>query len=221
MSELILPGLEQFKHLKTESKKEIDFHPLKSQASKLLISFVAIYLFLGMSLHDTNLANKKLSQENMKAFQWVNENISPQSHFLIITGETSIFQDWTQEWFPALTNHVSVLTIQGREWLNGMDFDDRIQALKEIQQCDQSTQPLKCIEDIAQDMEFNFEYVYLTFKTTDVATAMNPIQGYSISNELRQSEDYSLVYQSKDVQIHYHLPLSHTINKRILGEKNK
>ena len=137
----------------------------------------SIYLLMGMSYYDLTLAQKKISQENAQAFQWINNHIPPQSRFLIVTGETDIFQDWTQEWFPALTNQVSETTIQGREWLDGADFVERIRVLQDIQLCNRSLKPLSCIEELSQEFDLNYEFIYITRKTTDKPSRENPLQG--------------------------------------------
>ncbi|MBN1453422.1 MAG: glycosyltransferase family 39 protein [Anaerolineales bacterium] len=204
--ELILPGLEKINRKNADKINDSDFHLLRPRGSKVLLAFIGIYLLMGMGYYDLTLAQKKLSKENAQAFQWINDHIPPQSRFLIVTGETDIFQDWTQEWFPALTNHVSETTVQGREWLDGADFVERLRALQDIQLCSRSLQPVNCIEELSQGFDLEYEYIYITRKTTDKPSRENPLQGELLISELQQSEGYGLVYQNEDVVIFYCSP---------------
>jgi hypothetical protein len=58
-----------------------------------------------------------LSRADRAALEWVRANTEPGTEFLVLHGTQPWGSDDVAEWFPALTDRVSVATKQGYEWI--------------------------------------------------------------------------------------------------------
>ncbi|MEA2638866.1 MAG: hypothetical protein QOF51_260, partial [Chloroflexota bacterium] len=75
-----------------------------------------------------------LSADDRAAMQWIASDAPPGSRFLVLTGDAWA-TDRVEEWFPVLTQHTSVTTPQGTEWLPGRAFHERVVEDTAIQRC--------------------------------------------------------------------------------------
>jgi hypothetical protein len=158
----------------------------KSAAIKAALSALIFYTFAGAVLSDQVYPKVSLSASDRAALDWVNRNVPAGSRFAIVTGETETFADAVSEWFPVLTESVSVSTVQGYEWLPG--FDDKMEEYYALQACfDQSHQ---CLEERRAD----FEYVLVS--RDGLAEDGNPLV-----TSLTESTGYRALYQDGDVAI--------------------
>ena len=111
--------------LKTRKSAAIDFIQLRWLNATLIA--VMFYLFLECGVYSYVLVNTSLhTPEPFQALQWVSENTSPNSRFLLLTGSSGIMSDPIQEWFPALAGRESQTTMQGLEWTLNKDFFPRL-----------------------------------------------------------------------------------------------
>jgi hypothetical protein len=58
-----------------------------------------------------------VSPDERSVMQWIADNTPPSSQFLVISPAQSWEVDYIYEWFPAIAQRRSVLTVQGTEWL--------------------------------------------------------------------------------------------------------
>src|SRR3546814_13784021 len=64
-----------------------------------------------------------LPEDEREAMAWVAVETPEDSRFALITDATRWSSDRSAEWFPYLTDRVSVATVQGLEWVTGDAFD--------------------------------------------------------------------------------------------------
>ncbi|KMW57342.1 hypothetical protein AIOL_002305 [Candidatus Rhodobacter oscarellae] len=98
-----------------------------------------------------------LSDENLDAFEWVNENLEEGANILVIAPE-EWFSDEVSEWMPVLTEAKSLTTIQSTEWLPDDYFPrhiGKVGHLKRSLGCPQF------VDRIAEDWP-EAQYVYAT-----------------------------------------------------------
>jgi hypothetical protein len=96
------------------------------------------------------------------------------------------------EWFPALSGRMNISTVQGREWLPGLQhFSARIEAFPALQACLYKDEA--CLEDWAEKQGEAFDYVYLSLGATPRLSAL--------AIALRQSSQVELVYDRPAVLI--------------------
>lgn len=113
-------------------------------------------------MHNPNLRGElpvleSLTPAERQAMRWVAAT-RPENRFLVITGKGWEI-DRTSEWFPALTGHVSVATVQGYEWLPNDMFTLQRERYNAAQRC--AHQPATCLTDWSQHYGIPFTHVYL------------------------------------------------------------
>ena len=198
LQDLIFPALAQ---LEGRARK-IEFqNRLRSRIEKGLFLYLGLCMFTGMYYYDLTISDRKVSPENREAFQWVTENTPVDSRFIAVTGNTDLFADWTLEWFPVLTNRVSLTTVQGREWLDNELFLERVGNIQLLQNCLTKVSPLACVENRAEKLGSEYEYIYIAKKTARENYASTIRGNVLISELVNDKAQYELVYQSSDVAI--------------------
>jgi hypothetical protein len=192
LTDLLLPTL-----AKIESGiKNIQFdNILQSQSEKFLFVYLMIYLLIGMQFSDLSFRENRVSPENRKALEWIKLNTPVNSKFLILTGKNDLFADSLNEWFPVLTNRISLTTIQGYEWMGNGVFAKNVKIMQDLQQCTASNQALNCIEFTSKEAGYRYDYLYIPRESKD-GTARNNLE-YALQN----SNVYASVYVSKSALI--------------------
>ena len=163
-------------------------------------SFISIYLLSAMSYHSVNLANQHVTRLNREAMDWIKNNSTENSAFLVLTGYNDPIRDWTSEWFPALTDRVSLATVQGREWVNGDNFENVINNYQAFQSCLASEYPLVCILDESTRQDLEIDYIYIGKELTEKPDQPTPQVG-NILFQLGQSDSFRKVFDSMAVSV--------------------
>lgn len=116
---------------------------------------------------------------------------TPSSYFLILAPQ-DIFMAPALEWFPALTEQMSIITIQGTEWLMDPErnFTARYEQYLALEPC--LDKAPDCLASWAETYGLSFDYVYLSLAFGE------PSRLYG---EMSQSPDYSLVYDTPTFKI--------------------
>lgn len=158
----------------------------QSRALNLAIISVILYLFLESFAVNYSLVENSLKPPALDAMEWTRMNTPLASHFLVLTGNSSIMTDPLQEWFPALADRRSQTTLQGLEWTLGPTFDSHISKLVALQACETSS----CIEDWSNRSQTPFSHLIIQKNTTLPALFAS-----------LQTGDYVLIYENQDVAI--------------------
>jgi hypothetical protein len=179
-------------------------HYGESAAVKLFAAYVGL-LMLELSLFaGSQLAQIKVSDANMAAFEWVIASTPANSQMLVMTGDIELFCDPIQEWFPALTQRTSATTIQGQEWTSDGRFFSKVAAFQQIQDCMQADSPLECVKQRSASAGANYKYIYVAQAATTKRFCRptgDERRGAALIMQLRTSPEYANVYSSEDVQI--------------------
>ena len=155
LTDLILPGLAKFSSLAHE-------RVFQTKIEKFFLLYLAVVLIFNMLYAEWKQLTRVLSEEARAAMQWVDANTPSNARFLVITGETEGFTDYTNEWFPVLSQRRSQTTVQGYEWIAETDFTTLDDTISNTQECVSNAQPLPCIEKIvANNPEMGFDYIYI------------------------------------------------------------
>jgi hypothetical protein len=157
----------------------------------VIILLVAASLFNGMVI-GMRLSNyHALTEADRQAFAWIRAHVPPSARFLLLTPQ-DIFMAPALEWFPSLAGRVSLLTIQGTEWLSdpARDFTARYQQYLALQPC-LETGP-DCLANWSAAHGLPFDYVYISLAFGEASP---------LYTEMAQSSDYDLVYDAPMVKI--------------------
>lgn len=159
---------------------------------KMFIGFIFLYSILSATIVTGKIKQLTLSQSDLSAFQWVKEHTLPNSKFIVITQGLPL-NDATSEWFPAITERTSMTTIFGYEWLDHDGFHTRAEIYKSLQAC--ATQGVLCLNNWEEETKTIYSYVYIrkTYETAD--------HPFILSEQLKRSPDYLMVYEIEEIQI--------------------
>jgi hypothetical protein len=177
-TDLILPALSRI-----ENAQFAKF--LQSRAEKVLFFYLVFCLMIGMQIFTLDFREARVSPEQREAFTWIKQNTSTDSKFIIITGKTDLFSDDINEWFPVITNRVSLTTIQGYEWMGKGAFARRVPFMQGLQRCAN----LACVESTAKEAGFDYGYIYIASINSNLIY------------ELKSAGKYSIVYEKNGMMI--------------------
>ncbi len=132
---VIIPGLVSFTQQIPKDDKLSEI--LKEKISKLVLGVILIYaLFSSMvAPYFGSTDTRAVSQDDRVAMEWVKNNTSVDSQFLVLAASGGWESDSILEWFPALSNRISLSTVQGSEWLPDDQFKTHIERYKQLQSC--------------------------------------------------------------------------------------
>lgn len=205
LDEVLLPGLQRIVHI---SRPELSITSApsilawQSMPGKLLLTFFLLYALLNAYIYSLDLSSLRVTDEELKALQWVTNNIPPNARFVILNYGEPLTSP-IQEWFPALTGRINLSVVQGYEWLPG-EFNRRRASAIELSHC--IFYDRQCIESWARNQGFSFDYVLISQSINGTSLDTNdPILGNSVAASMQASSAYRLVYSSTTVKIFQYL----------------
>lgn len=188
LTDLIIPGIS-----KLDSRNQNDFpSPLGSPTARFFLIYTVIAAIFGMLVFDAALYGKRISSDMQSAFRWVKENTENGAEFLVITGDPRLFDDYVNEWFPLLTDRRSHTTIQGYEWITGVDFSERMGLIADLQECARDIKPLNCLNDSAEQLAPDYDYLIVTKQYSRID---------NLTIELLGSDDFIMIYNTHELAI--------------------
>ncbi len=165
--------------------------------------FLTIYLPGNAMLSNYRLVGTTVSIANRQAFEWVKLNTSKDSRFLILTGETNGYCDGISEWFPALSNRINPVVVQGNEWLPGKLYSTQ-ETYTKLQSCLSENNAIECIESVTKEKAIEYNYLYISRQAAIkescwvISTAT---KGDGLIKTLEINTKYSIAYKSDQVAI--------------------
>lgn len=182
LTEIILPAL-QFKQ---HGAADVRVVP---QGAWPFGIFLLIYLLVAGYASAFKIYDRvTLTPSQVAAMEWVRENTGPEAAFLILSGNQPLL-DPASDWFPALTERVSVATVFGYEWIRDGDFARRISQYENLQNC--RNQAEACLDAWREESDKDFTHVFIQSSSELVPLTAN----------LEKSPNYELIYRDDDVSI--------------------
>jgi hypothetical protein len=177
--------------------------PIKTRVLQGIVATLILFLLLRGSiisqLFNLSFRNvlEPLSNDQIQAMKWIETNVPMDSRFLILTSLVPWELNKQAEWFPALTGHQSLNTVQGTEWLPGHRFKKQKEFYDEINAC--LLKEVGCLEAVAQHSGLDFTHIYLDGKLKDYDTHLTfPMP---IESALSHSNSYELIYQEGQIMV--------------------
>jgi hypothetical protein len=133
-----------------------------------------------------------LSDQELTALEWVDDETPSGSSFLIIP-DSAWETAKTAEWFPILADRYSIATVQGTEWLAGGGFDRARDIYDDAYSC--GFQTTDCLGELVEENEVDFNYVYI--RKGDLGQCCT-----TLLDSLTRDEDYELVYAGDGATIY-------------------
>lgn len=168
---------------------------LGTKPQKFLAAIIAFCLIAGMQIFGMELSAQRIHPETEAAFEWIKHNTPSNSRFVILSGITRPLEDFNNEWFPALTDRVSLTTLQGLEWDESVNFNEQTARLKETQECEFDLDVPACLRNQGLGTQKKFDYLIIvrTIAEPPIYLANLPVW---VSEESR-----SVVYESHEIVI--------------------
>ncbi len=164
-------------------------------SQKLCIAVVTFCLFVGMQIFGMEMSAKRIHPETRLAFEWVKAHTPPSSRFVILSGNRKPLEDFNNEWFPILTDRVSLTTLQGLEWDNSIDFNEHTMWLSNAQNCRFSFDAPACLRALGLSGQLQFDYLIILRATIDPPLYLADLPSWA------NAEGRSLVYESSEIFI--------------------
>ena len=167
---------------------------LRHWPAVLVCGFLLWYAAWGALTTSTNVSGDLpaltgMTQVERDAMQWVAQETPAGSRFLVVSGKGIWPSDDESEWFPALTNRISLATPQGYEWMPDRMFQIQIWKHDQLQAC--AFQDSTCLDRWSIMTGDTFDYVYV--RVGDGCC--------SITASLNADYRYDLVYQGPGAMI--------------------
>lgn len=120
-----------------------------------LVVYAPIAAF-GSAMSETSPLHS-VSDGNRLAMYWVRDNTPADARFVVVPSVQRWGIDATAEWFPALSERISITTVQGSEWLPDSIYSHRIDAYAALSDC--AGQGVACLEEWAAGLKFSHIYI--------------------------------------------------------------
>ena len=214
LESVILPGLSRLARKSAgEASTEIAEdggleHLLRGSVAKWVLGYVLIYSVMSAFYVILVIQQRfSLKSGDLAAMDWVRENTPATTRFALITGERPL-RDSSSEWFPALAERRSAGTVFGYEWINDGRFGERTADYLELQAC--SNEGPDCLERWQRATGAVVDCVYVRRYVED-RSVERPLE-----SSLRDSREYSVVFDSKMVVILCRQPVLLSLTQRYL-----
>lgn len=182
------------------SENMIDFdqaHPLFRGAVAIFYMLLIFNAYFNPLLDD---ALKRVSKEDLEAFEWISKNTPFNARTLVVSCSSAWFVDAVSEWFPALTHRMSILTVQGTEWLSGSKFGEAERKWHEIRSCYRSDEALECLETYSSEQGLNYDIIYISSPGRSWMCEEGE-NLYILKDQLQSSERYYQLFNRDHVAI--------------------
>lgn len=193
LSDLIIPGIAVLESKSKNSAQEWTEYLSQGRLTKIVLSYILLFGLIGAVIYDFSLTNYVVSAGDRVAMDWISNNTSPGSRFIVLTGRSDPLEDSVTEWFPAYSLRRSQNTIQGQEWLLGKGFMTFLGGLDQLQAC--LNDAPSCVENWANANHLDFDYLYI-----EKASQANQTPALLLYL-LKQSQSYNLVFENNSAVI--------------------
>jgi hypothetical protein len=145
------------------------FFPRALRRDRYVWLLLGVGLMLGMFgavRADTMLFSPlhALAQPNRETMAWIHDNVPAEAEFLVVSGG-QWYVDANAEWFPVLTGHSSLNTVQGYEWLGKDAWVQQAVRNEALQKCVFAT--VECVSDWIETWGLEDAWLYVPVATID------------------------------------------------------
>ena len=152
-------------------------------------SLMSNWLVFSMGRHDL----VPLGADERSALAWIAKNTPRSARFVVVTAAGDWSVDSTMEWFPALADRRSVLTVQGSEWLPAAEHRSRLNRYRAIKRC--NSIGLSCLEAALSIDGVTWSHVYVS------KAGRGPHIPHVIYQELHTSSHFQLAFENSGAAV--------------------
>jgi hypothetical protein len=185
LNDVVMPGLSHVVRLSDQAPRQA---PVTHVAPRMLIAYLVTTGLISAYL---TAPKASLPEDQRMAMNWVRVNTPAAGRFAVITNISDSGSDMVSEWFPALTQRVSLATPQGLEWLPNDRYQQYLRVYEQFEQC--AKQTVSCLAPLLPTGKGTPVYIYVTVDDS--------LSDDGLLTSLSQSPEYSLVYAEPRVHI--------------------
>ncbi len=186
VSMVLLANKRTIEHCQPVNSSPINDYAKSHDFRSIFPVFIFLFVYLMLSAYVSAFFiydRVSLKPADTQVFGWINDNVKRDADFLVLTDAEPLL-DPLSEWFPALTEHKSLATVFGNEWVSGGNFQTRIVAYEKLQDCFHQT--ATCLYDWADDNNVAFDYVLIK----------KQLDSTILEYDLKTNPGYSLYYEN-------------------------
>jgi hypothetical protein len=166
-----------------------------------LFIYLLFYLIFSTYQFGLQLSSATLYPPDREAMQWVRENTSDRSRFLVLTGTTSVSCDSVLEWFPAITSRQSIYTVQGTEWLEGENFNSYVESTYPVQEC-LTSGGADCLDSAVSRAEYDYIYFSKLLRVDNCRPLSFPRTFPYFLENMRENDAFAVIYETDHVVVY-------------------
>jgi hypothetical protein len=138
---------------------------MRDQFGRILLVVALVLGVIGAVKAPTYIASPlhALDQSSRTAMAWIAANAPPAADFLVVSGSPWPV-DATSEWFPVLSGHRSLATLQGYEWLGKAAWNAQWDRHRRLQTC--TWNDADCLSEWARTEALVGAWIYVPVKAT-------------------------------------------------------
>jgi hypothetical protein len=150
-----------------------------------------------MLLNQGNVRLAPVPASERAAMAWVAQNTATSGLFLVLSNSEDWASDKAAEWFPVLSQRISVNTAQGLEWLPGGKFSQVQQEIVELKEC--LFGDVECLEKWSETNARQFTHIYLSKSESEIQCGRPCI--LPIEESLRNSSHFRLIFENESAAV--------------------
>jgi len=181
-------------------RNDVGQSELLSSTERNVFIYLFLYLIFSAYQFGWQLSSATLYPADQEAMNWVRENTPVESLFLVLTGSTSVSCDSVLEWFPALTGRQSLYTVQGREWIEGPNFNTYVKSTYPVQEC-LSSSDVSCLDSAVNRSQYDYVYISKILRVNNcIPLDIQRTFPYFLEH-LRADHAFETIYETDEVVI--------------------
>jgi hypothetical protein len=206
LNDILIPAMKKLAPTSNGSEVEDDqekkrlfsiFRKIPFEKFFTVFVFSQAFILAFFSFYTAKSSMENISTAEMSGFDWVKENTAPSSTFLILSGSVDWQTDQLAEWFPAMTDRKSLITVQGTEWLPGDEYSRARKISSGIYQCTMNFN--NCEESTIVEFSKEADFIWIS----KGSGSSNEMQLYQyILNCSNDSIDYQKIFENEQVVIY-------------------
>ncbi len=160
------------------------------------IIFIHILFLSYLQLFESKIIIRALTNSELNAFRWVEQNTSINSRFLILKPSNGWELDNVSEWFPAITKRQSLTTVQGTEWLPDNYFEQAKTRYNQVKNCIAMNR--NCIDQVVDSYSATADYLWISISNCSNESSWCGIDFYK---DIEKISAFRNVFQNDEVVI--------------------
>lgn len=165
---------------------------VRDRFGRLLLVVGLLFTVIGAVKAPTDIASPlhALADPNREAMAWIRDQVPANVDFLVISG-SHWFVNADAEWFPVLSGHRSLNTVQGYEWMGKGAWDAQAWRDNALQTC--AFETVSCLEEWSRQWGISGAWVFVPVNTIETLSPNGDCcAGFRAS--LTASPAYEVVY---------------------------